>query len=62
MYAIVENGIVVNIVVWDGSASWTPPEGTTAVEVSDKTGAAHIGGTFNNGQFSAPPEDSPASA
>lgn len=28
-YAIIENGIVVNVVEWDGGqSSWSPPEGT----------------------------------
>ncbi|WP_321894540.1 hypothetical protein [Paraburkholderia heleia] len=52
MYAIVENGVVVNVVVWDGStASWQPPDGATAVAVSVQTGPAYIGGTYANGVF-----------
>ncbi|QNB10899.1 hypothetical protein G5S35_04470 [Paraburkholderia tropica] len=62
MYALVKDGIVVNIVVWDGSASWSPPEDTTAVEVTEQSGPAYIGGTYSNGLFSTPPENSPASA
>jgi hypothetical protein len=34
-WAIVQGGKVVNIVVWDGVAPWTPPDGTAAVSVSD---------------------------
>ncbi|WP_155631564.1 hypothetical protein [Burkholderia stagnalis] len=31
-YAIVENGVVTNVIVWDGDAeSWHPPEGSTAI-------------------------------
>jgi hypothetical protein len=29
-YVIIENGIVVNVVEWDGQAQWAPPPGTTA--------------------------------
>lgn len=30
-YAVCQSGMVVNVVVWDGLASWTPPEGTELV-------------------------------
>ncbi len=32
-YAIVQGGIVVNLILWDGLAPWTPPVGTDAVHV-----------------------------
>ncbi len=55
MYAIVENGVVVNMVVWDGNTeTWQPPTGTTAVEITDATGPAYIGGTYSSGIFTAP--------
>lgn len=54
-YAIVENSIVQNVVVWDGNTEdWQPPAGTSAVEVTDVTGPAFIGGDYENGKFSAP--------
>lgn len=56
MYGIVENGVVVNVVVWDGNIeAWQPPEGMTAVEVTDETGPAYIGFPYADGRFSAPP-------
>lgn len=55
MYALVKDGVVVNIVVWDGSDSWEPPSGTSAVAVTDQTGPAYIGGTYSGGAFTAPP-------
>ncbi|WP_430226841.1 hypothetical protein [Paraburkholderia tropica] len=54
MYAIVDNGIVINVVVWDGGDSWEPPAGATAIEVTAQTGAAYIGGAYSNGAFAAP--------
>ena len=29
-YVIIRDGVVENIILWDGSAEWEPPEGTTA--------------------------------
>lgn len=56
MYAIIENGIVINVVVWDGNTeTWQPPEGTTAVEVTNDTGPAYIGFPYADGKFTAPP-------
>lgn len=56
MYAIIENGVVVNIVVWDGNTeTWQPPEGATAVTITDGTGPAYIGFPFAGGKFEAPP-------
>lgn len=35
-YAVVDDGTVVNIVVWDGDeTAWQPPEGCQAVELSE---------------------------
>jgi len=35
-YALVDaDGLVSNIVEWDGEAPWSPPEGLTAVEAPD---------------------------
>ena len=31
-YVIVEDGVVVNVILWDGVSDWTPPEGCTAVQ------------------------------
>lgn len=32
-YAIVQGATVVNVVVWDGVATWNPPVGTVAVQL-----------------------------
>lgn len=61
MYAIIENGVVVNVVLWDGDSEWQPPAGTTAVEVTETTGAAFVGLPYANGHFTAPTPTPPTS-
>jgi hypothetical protein len=36
-YAVIENGVVVNTVVWDGVTAWTKPTGSTVVIIPDGT-------------------------
>ena len=50
-HAIIENGVVVNVIEWDGQSEWSPPDGTQAVQ-SD---AAQIGWPYRDGQFISPP-------
>lgn len=52
-YAIVESGVVVNIVIWDGVAEWSPNTGQTAVEIKDGDEVG-IGYSFIDGEFVAP--------
>lgn len=51
-YAVIVNGFVANIVVWDGQSNWKPSEGE-AVPLSDNAG---IGWGYSEGKFSPPPE------
>lgn len=52
-WAVIDsNCIVVNIVVWDGSEEWSPPEGMTAVNCGDKPFC--IGGSYKDGEFIPP--------
>lgn len=54
IYAIVKNGSVENLVLWDGnSEEWSPPAGKTAVPVPAGAGV-DIGWTYVNGKFSKP--------
>jgi hypothetical protein len=53
-YAIIQNGVVVNTVVWDGQADWQPPADTTVVQIQNGTDVG-IGSTYANGVFTAPP-------
>lgn len=32
---MIQEGKVVNVCLWDGLSNWTPPEGTTLVELKD---------------------------
>ncbi|EFN5562441.1 tail fiber assembly protein [Escherichia coli] len=54
-YAVVNSdGLIINIVVWDGVTEWGPPEGTHAVRCGDNL--CGIGGTYKEGVFNVPPE------
>ncbi|MDR8102437.1 hypothetical protein KPB04_11935 [Burkholderia cenocepacia] len=59
-YAVVEDGTVVNVVVWDGDETiWQPPTGCEAVEIPDGSIVA-IGDEYADGEFSAPAAPAPA--
>lgn len=55
-YAIVKNGVVVNMIVWDGKATWDDHDsGTMAVPVP--AGAyVGIGSTYDGTTFGIPPQ------
>jgi hypothetical protein len=53
-YAIVDNGVVINIVVWDGAATWSPDSGEP-VEIKDSV-FVDLGYLYSNEQFTAPEE------
>ncbi|AMO79706.1 hypothetical protein [Obesumbacterium proteus] len=52
-YAVIESGIVVNIVMWDGASDWAPPDGSEEVKIPAGT-IAGIGYTYAAGVFTAP--------
>ena len=35
IYAIVKDGTVVNLVVWDGVSEWNPPDNCIAVQIAE---------------------------
>lgn len=41
-YAIIKDGECLNTIEWDGISEWSPPEGTTLVEL-DELGRPFIG-------------------
>lgn len=56
-YALVESGIVTNVILWDGvsfnkkdGAGWSPPEGVIAIKVKDgefpNIGLGYVDGVF----------------
>lgn len=51
-YAIIENGIVTNIVIWDGGSEWTPPTDAIAVPIPPSAFVS-IGYAYSEGAFSA---------
>ncbi|EHM8973251.1 hypothetical protein ACE19A_07015 [Escherichia coli] len=51
IYAVVENGVVINIVVWDGKSEWQPVTGE-AVSCSAQVG---IGWLYDGSNFTQPP-------
>jgi hypothetical protein len=46
VWAVIDGGLVVNTVVWDGVSDWTPPEGTILESLSDWPHVG-IGWTYN---------------
>ena len=54
-YAIVEDGVVINVVNWDGSRGWTPPVGSQAL----RHDTASVGWTYHDNEFFAPDDDVP---
>ena len=56
-YAIIENGVVTNICLWDGITEWLPPENSSVVQLVDTS--VCIGFLYSDGQFTPPPSDSP---
>ena len=51
-FVVVVEGVVVNRVVWDGEAPWTPPAGAEVIDTDDP--AAVIGATYDGETFTAP--------
>lgn len=48
-------GSVVNVVEWDGSAQWSPPRGTIAIQ----SGEGGIGDAWDGKAFTSPPQAQP---
>lgn len=64
-YALVQNGAVVNVIVWDGApftpatddqpaSGWSPPEDTIAVKL-DADSPVSISYSYDGSTFTAPP-------
>lgn len=49
-YAVVENGVVTNIIIWDGGGEWSPDSGK-AVKVKRECG---IGWIYDGKSFTPP--------
>lgn len=56
-YAVIENEVVVNTVVWDGVTAWTAPAGSTTILIPDGTVAGIGYGYTTAGGFTVPPAE-----
>jgi hypothetical protein len=57
VYALVEDGMVINTIVWDGdSSSWQPPPGQVTVRVSDDEQVVSVGWLYDGIRFIEPRE------
>ncbi|HCN7622239.1 TPA: phage tail protein, partial [Escherichia coli] len=54
-YAVIENGMVVNVIVWDGEAEFTVPDNQQLINISDISEQPGIGWVYSDGVFTAPP-------
>lgn len=52
-FAIIENGVVINIVVWDGETKFDLKDTQTAVDITDLKEVT-IGSTYDGKNFTAP--------
>ncbi|EPK5084884.1 tail fiber assembly protein [Escherichia coli] len=53
-YAVIKSdGKIINVVLWDGEADWSPPDGSTVIKINDS--GAGIGWTYKDGVFTPPP-------
>ncbi len=50
-YAVVKNGVVENMIVWDGVTPFSVPDS----ELIEATADAHIGGSWDGSVFTLPP-------
>lgn len=54
-YAVIENGMVVNVIVWDGEDEFTVPDNLQLINISDISEQPGIGWAYSDGVFTAPP-------
>lgn len=54
-YAVVREGVVENVVEWDGESDWNPPEGSVAIML--KPGETTGPGWAYDGDIYTPPID-----
>ena len=55
-WAVIKDNVVINVILWDGVSSWTPPENCEVVPLPPETG---IGYRYINGQFFDPEAELP---
>jgi len=58
-YLLIENGVVINAIVWDGNTEeWEPPNGITAAPLPQGS-SAWIGWSYDGQNFTAPAAPAP---
>ncbi|EJW0749394.1 tail fiber assembly protein [Escherichia coli] len=53
-YAVIENGMVVNVIAWDGEDEFTVPDDQQLINISDISEQPGIGWAYSDGVFTAP--------
>ncbi len=53
-YAVIENEMVVNVIVWDGEAEFTVPDNLQLINISDISEQPGVGWAYSDGVFTAP--------
>ena len=53
-YAVIENGMVVNVIVWGGEDEFTVPDNLQLINISDISEQPGIGWAYSDGVFTAP--------
>jgi hypothetical protein len=59
LYAVVASGTVINTILWDGEADWSPPANTEVVVIPEGATSIGNGATYANGAFSPAVVDAP---
>lgn len=57
IYAMIENNVIINLIIWDGVAPYTPPPGASLELLSALPAGCQIGSTLSNGVW-LPPDPS----
>lgn len=57
-WAVVENGLVVNTILWDGESDYRAGKSQELIDISDADNNACIGWGCSDSVFYAPPEES----
>lgn len=53
-YALIQDGKVINVVLWDGLTDWSPGDDVTAIDCADHVGIGWTWDTDNGFQLPEP--------
>ena len=57
-YAMIQNGVIITVIVWDGVSPYPLPAGVTLVLLSSLPAGVWVGWSLVNGVWTAPSVDS----